>query len=204
MRLRYAPILLGLMLMVSPLFAQTIIFDEAVDGDLSDSGTAPTPVTLLLGLNTIVGSFGDANLGGGNGATDGSDADYFTFTLSPDQVVTAISTTREDTGGGPSFLGQANASTITGVSGSTQGNLDAGSLFETGPLVNDAVGGGLGIPAVTIPLSSGPQTFLLQETARGAFGYSITFTVANAVPEPSSATLLGGLALCGFLRRRRS
>ena len=202
MKLRYTPFLLGLILVASPLFAQTIIFDEAVDGDLSDLGTAPTPVTLLLGLNTIVGSFGDANVGGGSGATDGSDADYFTFTLSPSQIVTAISTTREGPDG-PSFLGQANASTITGVSGSSQGNLDAGSLFDNGPLVNDAVGGGLGIPAVNIPLSPGPQTFLLQETARGAFDYSITFTVST-IPEPSNATLMGGLALCGFLRRRRS
>ena len=202
MRLLFSPIYLGLILFASPLVAQTIIHNETVDGDLSDLGTAPTPVELLLGLNTIVGSFGDANLGGGNGATDGSDADYFTFTLSPRRVVTAISTTREGLAA-PSFLGQANASTITGVSGSTQGNLDAGSLFDNGPLINDAVGGGLGIPAVAIPLSPGPQTFLLQETARGAFDYSITFTVSNAVPEPSSAALLGGLAMCGFLRRRR-
>lgn len=202
MRLRHTPIFLCLIFAATPLFAQTVIYDETVDGDLSGSGTAPTPITLLLGLNTIVGSFGDSNVGGGGGATDGSDADYFTFTLAPDQVVTAISTTRQGLDA-PSFLGYANASTITGVSGSTEGNLDGGSLFDNGPLINDAVGGGLGIPAVNIPLNPGPSTFLLQETARGAFDYSITFTVTSAVPEPSSATLLAGLTLCGFLQRRR-
>jgi len=78
MKLRHLPVLLGLMLLVGPAFAQTIVHDESINGELSDSGAMPTPVTLVLGLNTIEGSLGGLGAGGGGGASNGNDADIFT------------------------------------------------------------------------------------------------------------------------------
>ena len=52
MKYRLSSLLLfGLMLAAAPAFAQGIIHDEAVAGDLSDSGTAPMGFTLGTGVN---------------------------------------------------------------------------------------------------------------------------------------------------------
>ena len=198
MRLRNLPVIFGMMIIASPLFAQSaIVFDEAVSGELSGSGLTPTPLTLGLGLNTIQGTLGEnGNLGATNGT---SDADFFTFNLAPGQVVTAISTTRP---AGLGFFGQANGSTI---SATTVGGLDSGVLFSNSPISASQPQANANLPTLfsALPLT-GTQSFVIQETGAGVIDYSVTFTVANAVPEPSSAVLLGGLSLCGFLRRRRS
>lgn len=197
MKYRLSSLLLfGLMLAAAPAFAQGIIHDEAVAGDLSDSGTAPMGFTLGTGVNTIQGSLGPST--GGNGASNNtSDADFFTFTLGAGQTVTSISTTRTGTGAG-SFLGYSNSASIAGINSSLTG----GSLFSNGALSGGISGGGVTLSAVPVPLGAGDHTFILQETG-AAIDYSISFTVAQAVPEPSSAALLGGLALVGFIRRRR-
>ena len=96
MKLRHLPFLLVITLIASPLFGQTVVYDESVDGDLSGSGLAPTAVSLVLGLNTIQGAIGTTgalpSIGDGTFATNGGsrDTDFFTFTLSPGQIVTAI------------------------------------------------------------------------------------------------------------------
>src|SRR5262245_15406434 len=59
-----------------------MLWDEGVNGDLSNSGLAPTLLTLSPGSNEIVGTTGD----GGQGV----DRDYFTFTLAPGQSLTSI------------------------------------------------------------------------------------------------------------------
>jgi len=98
----------GLILLASPVLAQSVVFDEAVDGDLSGVGTAPTSIFLTLGLNQINGSFGTT--GGspsiGSGATNGlNDADFFSIDINPipGASITSITTTRSD-GAGPSFI----------------------------------------------------------------------------------------------------
>jgi len=81
MKFRHLPVLLGLMLMVSPAFAQ-IVFDDA-NGNASSDGANPTNVVFNLGSNIINGTVtspantrnfytftvgagaGFANLGGG-------------------------------------------------------------------------------------------------------------------------------------------
>jgi len=203
MKLTHLPILLGLMLLASPVFAQTIVHDEAVSGDLSDSGPSPTPLGVFgAGVNTIQGSLGGLGAGGGGGASNGNDADIFTFTLGAGQTITSISTTRSDSAQG--FLGYANTSSISAVTdnGSLAAAVTSGTLFGT-EIVSGAGGlGGNGLAAIPSTLGAGDHTFFLQETVTPV-DFSISFTVAQAVPEPSSAALLGGLAMCGFIRRRR-
>ena len=202
MKLRYLPFLLGMMLIASPSFAQSVVFDEAASGDLSDSGAAPTSLTLGLGLNTVQGTFGTTGLlpTNGTGSTNpANDADFFTFTLAPGQIINAISTTRTG-GGNGSFIGQANSNTIAGINSA---GLDSGAIFSNGAASSFSPGSGLTALGVSLPLT-GAQSFVVQETAGGDFGYSVSFNVTNAVPEPSSAVVLTGMSLCGFLRRRRS
>ena len=201
MKLKHFPILLGLMLLVSPAFAQ-VVHDETADGELSDSGLAPTLVTFGLGLNTIQGSLGGLGAGGGGGASNGNDADIFTFTLGAGQTVTSISTTRSDSAQG--FLGYANTSSIPAVTdqASLGAAVTSGTLFGTETVSGAGGLGGNGLDPIPSTLEAGDHTFFLQETVTPV-DFSISFTVAQAVPEPSSAALLGGLAMCGFMRRRR-
>ena len=192
-------LLFGLMLVAAPVFAQGIVHDEAGMGDLSDTGPAPTPLGVFgLGVSTIQGTLGPS--AGGSGASNGSsDADIFTFNIAPGQFVTSVTTTRTGPGS-VSFVGQSSSSSIAAFSSNATlgAALNTGSTFSNGTPTVASLGGGL---ATTF--GAGPQTFILQETGAGPVDYSISFTVAEAIPEPSSAALLGGLAMVGFIRRRR-
>ena len=165
------------------------IFDEAVDTDLSGDLSAPTVLNLGLGENTISGSIG---LSGGTGATDGTDADYFTFTIAPGIELTSI-TVDNYTGndGGISFLGFVADSSFGGQTGD---DIDGSVLFgaSSGEIISDLTG--------STSLGAGDYSFWLQETADVTPGYSLTFTT---VPEPSTSLLLGGaLCLLGVRRKR--
>ena len=46
-----------------------VIYNEAISGDLANSGLTPTGVTVTLGSNQILGT------------TGGTDRDYFTFSV---------------------------------------------------------------------------------------------------------------------------
>ena len=198
MKFRHLAVLLGLMLLVSPTFAQGIIHNETADGELSDTGPAPTSLGVLgLGLSTIQGSLGGVSDMSG-GATNGNDADIFTFTVAAGQTVNAITTARSDSNLG--FIGYVNAATLPSfTNGLTLGAaVDSGNLFGTGPIEEAAAG----LDPIPTSLGAGDHTFILQETVTPV-DFSISFNVVQAVPEPSSAALLGGLALLGCARRRR-
>ena len=198
MNFRHLPVLLGLMLLVGPAFAQTIVHDESINGELSDSGAMPTPVTLVLGLNTIEGSLGGLGAGGGGGASNGNDADIFTFTVAAGQTVNSITTTRSDSNVG--FIGYSNTSSIGAISDNATlaAAIQAGGLFG-----NNSIGPADDLSPIPTTLGAGDHTFILQETAAPT-DFSISFNVAQAIPEPSSAALLSGLTLLGLVRRRRS
>ena len=195
MKFRHLAVLLGLMLLVSPTFAQGIIHNETVDGELSDTGSAPNSFGVLgLGLSTIEGSLG----GDSGGATNGNDADIFTFTVAAGQTVNAITTARSDTNLG--FIGYVNAATLPSFTNndSLSAAVESGNLFGSGPIVVAAPG----LDPIPTSLGAGDHTFILQETVTPV-DFTISFNVVAAVPEPSSAALLGGLALLGCARRRR-
>ena len=189
-------LLFGLMLTAAPALAQGLIHDEAVDGDLSDAGTTPTSFVFGLGTNTIQGTLGPST--GGTGATNGSsDADFFTFTLGAGQTITSFSTTRSGPGT-QAFVGYSNSGAISAISAA---GLDGGDLFTNASTL--APTGDPSLGPIPTTFGAGDHTFIFQETGAGPIEYSATFTVAQVVPEPSSAALLGGLAMVGFIRRRR-
>jgi len=178
---------LALSLVSSDAFAQ-LSYDESVDGDLSGALGTPTQLIFDIGLNSITGDTGSTNSGG---ATNGSDADYFWFSLGAGESIDSISTTRSGPGS-QSFIGYVNDVSFGGQSA---GDLDANTLFSDG---QSLLPGGL----LAAPLTEGNHAFWIQETG-GATDYSISFNVISAVPEPSSAIALIGLGLGGLVRRKR-
>lgn len=186
----YLPLLLCA-LFVSTSYAQTI-HDEAVDGDLSGVGTAPTSLTLSLGLNEIFGTIGN---NGNTGSTNGQDADFFTFNLGSGLTINSIIASNS---GGPSFIGHFAGSTIS--SPINQGGVTEGALFSGTNL--ELIGlGNTALPGIPV-LNAGDHTIVLQETGDQINEFSITIDV-SAVPEPGSLVILLGSAGVMLLRRRR-
>jgi len=58
------------------------IYNESVDGDLSDDRFAPTFINFETGLNTVINQSVDADIGG--------DIDYFTITIGAGQWIDSI------------------------------------------------------------------------------------------------------------------
>ena len=181
-------------------------YNEAVSGDLSNSNTAPTPVTFANGNNIITGTTG-------SNPETGIDRDYFTFTLAPNQQLTAIMVLEGTTslpGPNPnaplSFIGLQTGSSVTDpaapVVGALLGYTHYGpSLIGTDILDNIAVGPGA--QGFSPPLGGGTYSVWIQEANTGTAHYAFNFMV-RMVPEPSSwMMMLAGFGLMGLALRRR-
>src|SRR5512132_841421 len=59
------------------------VYNESINGDLSGNGLAPTPITLGLGSNVIVGTTGNVNTV--------SDRDYFVVTVPSNTLLVQLS-----------------------------------------------------------------------------------------------------------------
>jgi hypothetical protein len=187
----------------SPALA-VVAYDEAVSGDLSGTRTSPTPISLVLGENKISGS-----VGAPGGVVD---RDYFTFTLSAGQQLTAIQVLTGTTSVGPrslSFFGLQSGGQVT-VDPAAASATDLLGYAHYGPgLIGtdilDDISIGAGSHGFTPPLGAGTYSVWLQEVNDGTANYRFNFLVAP-VPEPSSwAMMLVGFGLIGAtVRRRRS
>lgn len=165
------------------------LYDETLDGDLSGAFGSPTLLEINPGTFTIIGEMG-AN--GNGGATNSSDADYFTFEIPVGVTVTSLTLDNYAPAGAigfGSFLAYRSGTSFPG-----QGFGD----IETWDVVN-ATNVDL-LSALSLgPLTAGDHAFWFQETAPTTVGYTIT---ATAVPEPSSAALVVGSLLLLACRRR--
>ncbi len=175
---------------LAPLSATAVtIHDESSDGDLSGALGSPTALSFSTGANTIIGSVG-AN--GGTGATNGSDADYFSIVIPTGATLDSITidgySLTSPTNG--SFFGTVAAAAFTGQG---FGDIDAFTIFNAGS--GDVIG------ALGGPFGAGNQSFWLQETAPTIASYTITF---NLVPEPAFAGLLLVALVAGSRRRQQA
>jgi hypothetical protein len=174
-----------------------MVWNESVNGDLSNNGLAPTQLTFASGTNTVIGTVGDAGTG------TGIDRDYFSFVVPTGTVLTSIVLRNETSvSGSASFLGleQGPQMTVTPSGGNIQDFL--GYLHYDASLVGTDL-----LPTITSAgkLSSGTYTVWVQETG-GQVPYGFDFNV-TPVPLPGAALLLfGGLLGLGTLRgsRRRT
>lgn len=184
------------------------LYNEAVQGDFSNSGLTPTPMTAAVGSNQIFGTTGrNAN---------GTDRDYLTITVPAGlQLVAITELAGTSVGGVVSFIGiqtgnqvtvSPNAVDATGLLGwAHYGAATTGTnLF---PIMSVPTQGSSGF---TPPLSAGNYSIWIQDFNTGNFPYSFDFVLApaaSAVPEPRSyAMMLAGFSVLGILcqRRRRS
>lgn len=162
-------------------------WNEAVDGDLSNTGLAPSVLTLNAGLNPLRGSFG------------APDRDYLVVDVPQGLQLTALRYGAGMVLGGPrAFIG-VQAGPVMTVPHDTE--TAAGLLgwahvqdAAVGTNLLPDIGRGFGALGFSGPLPAGSYTLWIQETLPEP-GLSFSFDLeVTAVPEPASAWLL----LCGL------
>lgn len=182
----------------------TVVYDESISGDLSNSGATPHPVLFAPGDNEVFGSTGRG--------TDGTvDRDYFAFTLLSDHWLTGLQVLPGTTSIGPatvSFLGIQGGSQVTvDPLMPSAGDLLGWRHYGPGDIGGDIllqVGAGAGAQGFNAPLGPGTYSVWIQETGTGTANYAFNFLVAS-VPEPATwAMMIVGFGAIGVsLRRRR-
>lgn len=198
-RFRVCALLGALCLGSSPSMAATA-WDESASGDLSNSGLAPTGVTLVAGSNLVLGDTG--NVGG-------VDRDYFSFTVPAGLQWVGVTVLQGTTVlGSSSFIGVQAGGQVTAPTGGPATDLLGWALFapaDIGSNILPRMGTGAGALGFSAPLGAGTYAVWVQETAAGSSHYAFDFTLA-AVPEPASYALLGAglLVLPAWRRLRRS
>lgn len=193
--------------------AVNLVYNEAVNGDLSGDSLNPTTLSLSVGSNQIIGSTtGNPNL----------DRDFFTFDILPgfqlSQVILANYAGLDNVAANQSFLAVQAGSQIesTTVSANTPPLLGAALIgaapgTQVGNNVLDDLGASntvpiqgssfVGFPSGT--LRAGTYTFWIQETVGGIQDYNLDFVVTK-VPEPSTMIGIGAIAsMATFLKRKR-
>ena len=180
-----------------------VVFDDAVNGNASSDGAAPTSVAFSLGSNIINGTV----------TSPGNVRNFYTFTIGAGQELSAINLDAisvVDAAGAvssdPGFYALIDGTTGTNpVDGFA--NL-GGDLFDPDRLGEDLLasifGGGISNDNDFSSVGAGDYTFVIQQTGDEVSSFSLDFQVTTAaVPEPTSTVLLAGLGLVGLARRRR-
>jgi hypothetical protein len=173
-------------------------------GDLSNLNTSPTAVTFGVGSNIISGT---------TGSTAGViDRDYFTFTIAPDQQLTAIMVldgTTSIAGRDPqnplAFIGLEAGGSLTDPAAPVVGDLLGYTHYGpslVGTDILDNIGAGAGAQGFSGPLGAGTYSVWIQEANAGTADYVFNFLVAS-VPESSTwAMMVSGFGLIGWSIRR--
>ena len=190
----------------------TVVYDESVSGDLSNTQATPTGILLALGTNSVLGNVN-------SGAADARD--FLTITVPvgfqlSQYVHVAWSGIPADQG----FTGFQNGNAIVGSLG-TSSTYNGWSHFGQNanntafvphtpfnsigqdllPIMQSESTGANQAQGFTIPLAAGNYAFVIQDTS-GSGNYQFDFNV-TAVPEPSSIALLGFAGVAGIARWRR-
>jgi hypothetical protein len=173
--------------------AAATVYNEAVNGDLSNSGLSPTPVTVTGGSNQIFGATGSG--------PNGVDLDYFTISVPTGWELSAITVLPGTiSGGNVSFFGVEAGDQVT-LSPSTFSAAGLLGWWHYGPGdIGSDILPDMGIPAdgsigFSGSLGSGDYSSWIQELSPGSFNYGFDLTLTAApVPEPGTY----GLALIGF------
>lgn len=177
----------------------SVLYNEALSGDFSNSGTAPTVLPELPeGGCWVAGTMGQD-------AEGALDPDFFIFTvpsglvlfgLTMDEFVPATG----DTGALGSFVALAIGSSI--ATDYPLNHLSNALVNEPGDVLGVLSQGAMfgGAPPFATPLPAGTYTLWFQETA-DQVRYQFSF-MTTPVPEPSAAAL-GLMTAAGLLGRRR-
>lgn len=161
-------------LMVAPT-VNTILYDEAITGDLSNDRTQPTTLTLTVGGNII------------SGATVRRDREYFNVNVPLGQELQAILLTDYQSADEIAFVGVQKGLEFTEPpSGTVVSNLLGWTHF--GPSIEpvgadllDNMGQGEGALGFTGTLSAGDYTFWLQQTGVTTTTFAVNFVMSAVV-----------------------
>lgn len=171
------------------------VCNEAIQGDLSNSGLTPTSIVVTAGSNQIFGTTGNSG---------GIDRDYFTITVPTGlQLASVMELAGTSVGGSVSFIGlqsgnqvtvPTNAATADGLLGWSHygGATQDTDLFAVMSIPSQGSSG------FTTPLGTGNYSFWIQDFNAGRFSYGFDLVLAPAAsvaPEPQSYAML----LAGFL-----
>jgi hypothetical protein len=192
----------------------TVIWNQGVNGALSELPASPTSFTLSAGTNSVI-----ATVGGGSGET-GINQNWVNMNipagLQLSEVVLASYTSTDAQGfmglaSGSSFAGGESAVNTTSSylgyghfgTGATNGALPPTNLVgdDMLPIMsNPALAAGA--TGFSDPLQAGSYTFLIQQLG-ATTNYQFDFDVTS-VPEPATCGLIvAGSMLLGLARRRR-
>ncbi len=181
--------------------AQTVLWNEGVSGDLSNTQASPNMFTLSSGVNEVIGTVGT-----------GDTQDWLTLTVPTGFQLSSVVLASYSSTDVQGFTGFATGPTFAGSStsaGSYLGYAHFGTAAGNGSLpIANLVGADLlaimqnpaanpGALGFTDPLQAGSYAFLIQQLgATTAYQFNYTLT---ATPEPGTiALVLVGGMLCWF------
>jgi len=187
-------------------------YNEATQGDLSNSNTAPTVIPVNLGSNVITGTTGTAD---GDQGTAGVDRDYFTITVPTGAVLSAITQTNfsapEAAAGDVAFFGVQAGTTFTSPTTTAASQLLGYVLFgansenlnlepDMAQGIDTATGTAtFGAPAgFTPPLPAGTYTFWIQDDNSPTTNYQLNFQLTLSAPVPALPPAFAGLLALGL------
>jgi hypothetical protein len=162
-----------------------VLYDESVSGDLSNDQNAPTPLTLVNGTNSVLGTVGDND-----------SQDWLALTVPAGfqltSIVDSVYNSLDDTAftgitAGSSFPGSVfNPASYLGYThfGPSMVNVGVNLLPAMGDNVNNAPGSA----GFTPPLPAGTYTILIQQLGSST-QYQMDYTIA---PVPIAALWSGG------------
>ena len=180
--------------------AADLMWDEAIDGDLSSDYLSPTQLfTKGVNNHVIFTTIGQAENGGDQ------DREYFTFTVAEGYELVSIVLdgfeTSPETNLG--FIGIAAGSVFTTPPDAPDPTQLLGyylpGVSDVGSDILQAMGQGGGSQGFSGALGAGSYSFWAQETGPSTDNWNLNFIVTE-VPAPGALALIG---LGGLIARRR-
>jgi hypothetical protein len=192
-------LVLYLCLLTTPAQA-VVVWNEAVDGDISTDRNNPSSAALARGSNTLTAT------SVGPPTSNPADREYITFSLPTNGRLSALYVQAYAGLDGTAFIGVQSGTTFTEPpTGTDPANLLGYSHF--GPAVQPVgsnilsdMGQGFGSQGFTPPLTGSNYTFWIQQTGANSATYTLDFFVS---PEPAAIAMFGIGGVIVLLAKRR-
>ncbi len=177
------------------------LYNEAISGDLSNNGLAPTALTVGEGSNQVFGTTGNHG--------SGLDRDYFTINVPTGyQIGQLVELAGTQVGANVSFIGlEAGPQVTVPPNAQSAAGLLGWDHYSPGTSDIDLLSG-ISIPSNGSSgfsaLPSGQYSFWIQDFNSGTFAYAFDIRL-TPTPEPGTyATSLVVLMVLGVVTRKRS